>query len=101
MVHNHKYPLCSFDPDLVVKVIQNFAQYLLHYVTYASAKFEIVMSSRIRIYKKKHLTFHLGVKDIQNFAQYPPHHVTYVPTKFIVAMSNGLGGDAFTRKYII
>ena len=43
----------------------------------------------------------LGVKVTQNIAQYPLHHVTYAPAEFEVAMSNGLGGDAFTRKYII
>ena len=43
----------------------------------------------------------LGAKVTQNVAQYPPHHVTYAPAKFKVAMSNGLGEDAFTRKYII
>ena len=38
-----------------------------------------------------------------NAAQYHKHHVTYmyVPAKFEVVMPNGLGGDAFTRKYII
>ena len=30
-----------------------------------------------------------------------PCHVTNAPAKFEVAMSNGLGEDAFTRKYII
>ena len=29
------------------------------------------------------------------------HHETYAPAKFAVATSNSLGGDAFTRKYII
>ena len=43
----------------------------------------------------------LGVKVTQDVAQYPLHHVTYSDTKFEVAMSNGLGGDAFTSKYII
>ena len=43
----------------------------------------------------------LWVKVTQNVAQYPLHHMTYAPAKFEVAMSNGLGGDAFTRKYII
>ena len=43
----------------------------------------------------------LGVKVAQDVAQYPLHHVTYSDTKFKVAMSNGLGGDAFTSKYII
>ena len=41
----------------------------------------------------------LKVNVIQNVAQYPQHHVTYALAKFEVATSNGLGGDAFTRKY--
>ena len=45
--------------------------------------------------------FDLGVKVTQNVVQYPLHHVTYSDTKFEVATSNGLGGDAFTSKYII
>ena len=51
--------------------------------------------------KIHYLTFDLGVKVTQNVAQYPLHHVTYAATKSEVATSNGLGGDAFTRKYII
>ena len=43
----------------------------------------------------------LGVKVTQNVAQYHPHHVTYAPGNFGVALSNGMGEDAFTRKYII
>ena len=43
----------------------------------------------------------LGVKIEQNVAQYSLHHVTYAATKFEVAKSNGLGGDAFAKKYII
>ena len=38
---------------------------------------------------------------LQNVAQYPLNHVTYPATKFEVARSNRLGGDTFTRKYII
>ena len=38
---------------------------------------------------------------IGNVALCPLHHVTYSGMKFEAAMSNGLGGDAFTRKYII
>ena len=34
-------------------------------------------------------------------AQYPLYHVAYSGTKFEVATSNGIGGNAFTRKYII
>ena len=59
---------------------------------------------RRSIYKKiQYLTFDLdlGVKVTQNVAQYPLHHVTYQATKFEVARSNRLGGDTFTRKYII
>ena len=49
------------------------------------------------------LTFDLdlGVKVTQNIAQYLLHNVTYLSTKFEVASPNGIGGDAFTRKYII
>ena len=39
--------------------------------------------------------------NIQYVAQYPLHHVTYPATKFEVAMSDRLGGDAFTRIYMI
>ena len=31
----------------------------------------------------------------------PLHHVPYVPAKLKVTMSKCLGGDAFTKKYII
>ena len=45
--------------------------------------------------------FDLDLGVTQNIAQCPLHHVTYAPAKFEVAMSNYLGGDEFTRKYII
>ena len=61
-----------------------------------------VKSFRRRICKKiQSLTLTLKVKVTQNVAQYPLHHVTYPATKFEVAMSNRLGGDTFTRNYII
>ena len=62
------------------------------------------MFSRRSIYKKiQYLTFDidLGVKITRKVAQYPLHHVTYSAIKFEVATSNHLGGDTFTRKYII
>ena len=34
--------------DLEVKVTQNVAQYHLHYVTYAPAKFEVAMTNSLR-----------------------------------------------------
>ena len=43
----------------------------------------------------------LGVKVSRNVAQYPLHYVAYSATKFEVATFNRLGGDTFTRKYII
>ena len=43
----------------------------------------------------------LGFKVMQNVAQYSLHHVTYAATKFEVTTSNGLGGDTFTRNYIL
>ena len=53
--------------------------------------------------KIQYLTFDLDleVKATQEVALYPLHHVTYAHAKFKVAVSSGLGGDAFTRKYII
>ena len=48
MVHHRKYPLFYHDFDLGVKVTQNVAQYPLHHVTYAPAKFEVVMSKGLR-----------------------------------------------------
>ena len=49
-----------------------------------------------------HLTFVpvLEVKVTCNVGQYPLHIMTYAPAKFVVATFNGLGGYAFTRKYI-
>ena len=90
-------------------------------MTYPATKFEVATSNplggdtftrkykmlpRFRrfIYKKiQYLTFYLvlGVKVTRNVALYPLHHVTYSATKFEVDMSNRLGGDTFTRKYII
>ena len=43
----------------------------------------------------------IEVKVTRDVTQYPLHHVTYAHAKFEVGTSNGLGGDAFTRKYII
>ena len=53
--------------------------------------------------KIQYLTFELDlrVKVTRNVAQYPLHHVTYPATKFEAATPNHLGGDTFTRKYII
>ena len=42
-----------------------------------------------------------GVKVTQHVDQYPRHHVTYQDIKFEVPTSNPLGGDTFSRKYII
>ena len=43
----------------------------------------------------------LQVKVTLNVAQCLLHHVTYAPTEFEVTTSKALGGEAFTRKYII
>ena len=62
---------------------------------------------RQKLYEEKHLQensifgLDLGIKVTRNVPQYPLHHVTYPDTKFEVATSNCLGGDTFTRKYII
>ena len=72
--------------------------------TYRVLSYYVKSFRRRNIYKKiQYLTFtlDLGVKVTQNVAQYPLHHVSYPATKFEVARSNRLGGDTFTRKYII
>ena len=46
------------------------------------------------------LTLTLGSMSHKMLPEYL-HHVTYAPAKFEVATANGLGGHAFTRKYII
>ena len=72
--------------------------------TYRVWSYYVKSFRRRSIYKKiQYLTFDLdlGVKVTQNVAQNPLHHVTYPATKFEVARSNRLGGDTFTRKYII
>ena len=51
--------------------------------------------------KLHYLTLKIGVKVTQDVAKYPLHHVTYSDTKFEVSTSDGLGGDAFTKKYTI
>ena len=43
----------------------------------------------------------LGGDAMTRNAEYLLHHVTYVPVTFEVISTNGLGEDAFTRKYII
>ena len=45
--------------------------------------------------------FYVRVEVTCNVAQYPLHHVVDAATNFEVATSTGLGGDAFTIKYII
>ena len=47
------------------------------------------------------LTLNLGQGQTRNVAQYPLNHMTYAPSKFEDVMSNGLGGNAFTRKFNI
>ena len=96
-----KIQYLTFDIDLGVKVIRNFAQYPLHHVTYSATKFEVATSNRLgytftRKYIILTVDLYLGVKVTRNVAQYPLHHVTYSTTKFEVA-TYGLGGDTFTR----
>ena len=56
---------------------------------------------RQKLKEEKHLQENSIFDLSQNVAQYPLHHVTYPATKFEAARSNRLGGDTFTRKYII
>ena len=43
----------------------------------------------------------IAVKVRYKVVHNPLHHMTYAPAKFEVDTSNGLGGNAFTRKYFI
>ena len=53
------------------------------------------------IHLQENTCFDLEVKVTGNVAQYRLHHVTYSAAKFEITTSKGLGGDTFTRKYII
>ena len=72
------------DFDLGFRVIRDVAQYPLHIVTYASAKFEVAMPNG------------LGDAFIRKYSIWSRSHqvlpsVTYTHAKFEVATSNGLG----------
>ena len=75
-------------------------------MTHALAKFEdVAMSSGLSngsgdTFTRKY-RIDLWAKVSQDVIQYPLHHATYADTKFEVATSNELGGDEFSRKYII
>ena len=92
---------------MIIEVIQNAAQCPPHHVTYEPTEFEVTcitskgLGGEAFTRKIQYLTFDLGVKVTRNVAQYPLNHVTYPATKFEVATSNRLGGDTFTRFYII
>ena len=68
----------EFELDLGIKVTQDVAKYPLHHVTYAHVKFEVATSRC------------LGGVAIARI-----HYMT------LIQRSHGLGGDAFTRKFII
>ena len=72
-------------------------------MTYAAAEFEAAVTVEGAMHLHENALFDLdfGVKVTQDVAKYPLHHVTYSDTKFEVSTSDGLGGDAFTKKYII
>ena len=66
---------------------------------YSATKFEVATS---KVLEEMHLQENIIFDKVtRNVAQYPLHHVTYSAIKFEVATSNRLGGDTFTRKYII
>ena len=72
--------------------------------TYAPSKFEVDRPKAyedMNLQENKLFDLDLRVKDTQSVTLYPLHHVTYALAKFEVAKSKSLGGDAFTRKYII
>ena len=60
-----------------------------------------VMGGGVHLQENSLFDLYLGIEVTQNVTQYPLDHVTYSATKFEVATSNNLGGDTFTRKYII
>ena len=91
------------DLDLVIKVTHDFSKHPLHYATFALAKFDDATFNINEIHLQKNTVFDLDlrIEVIQHVAKYPLHHVAYAHVKFEVATSDGLGGDVFTRKYII
>ena len=76
-MHLQKYTL--FDLELGVKATQNVAQYPLHHVTYASAKFEVALFNNLRgdaFTRNTLLDLHLGSRSHKML-----HHVTYALAK--------------------
>ena len=62
----------------------------------------VTLKSDIHLFRVDNLfTFELEVKVTPDVAQYHLLYVTYAPAKVEFATSNSLGGNAFTRKYII
>ena len=79
---------------------RNVAQYPLHNMTYAPAKFEAAMSNGLGGNAfTRNIWFDLD-QGQGHMKHCPLHHVTYVPAKFEVATANGKG-DALPWKYII
>ena len=72
-------------------------------MTYAAAEFEaaVMVKGEMHLHENALFDLDFGVKVTQDVAKYPLHHVTYSDTKFEDSTSDGLGGDAFTKKYII
>ena len=50
--------------------------------------------------KKHYFTLTLVLRSRKILPKYPLYRVTYSDAKFEVATSDGLGGNAFTKKYI-
>ena len=46
-MHLQEIQYLTFDLDLGVKVMQNVAQYPLHYVSYSATNFEVATSNRL------------------------------------------------------
>ena len=66
---------------------RNVAQYSLHHVTYALAKFEAAISNGLGGNAfTSNILFDL---DQGHMKHCPLHHVTYVPAKFEVVSANG------------
>ena len=72
---------------------------MLHSTLYIMSHMQL-QNFKLCIYKKIHYMT-LARKGHTQCCPVPSHHMPYAHAKFEVATCNGLGGGAFTRKYII